>query len=206
PATDAPPATYSIEIDDRDAPLKVADAPHHALGALDQPVIIAGTVQPNPQRFSRDVCDEMSRAPDFYITTDRPLQDVSMAPLWSPEEQGLDVLAGSEVTCDHDLERSTYDRQVLEGSYAVWVSGKPGARYQIQITRKGVTIDPMAMVGTLPATMTIAERAVEHYYPNLDRNLGDHMALYLAAPDALFVYARVDVEGSPVLAGEPLLV
>jgi hypothetical protein len=62
------------------------------------------------------------------------------------------------------------------------------------------------MVGALPATMTIADRAIEHFYPNLDRNLGDHMALFLAAPDPLFVYARADVAGTSVLAGEPLLV
>jgi hypothetical protein len=213
------PARYPFEIDDRAAPLVFAEARHQEVGGLDAPLVVSGTVRPTQRWFSRSFsCRGAARAPDLYLHSGQPLQQVEVQVLWSHVPERVHVFGpiehatvNSRPRCgerDHDGHR--FD--ILEGTYAVWIGGDDGAAghdYHLLVTRDGTKLDPMATLAPIPTELSLADRALKHHYPYFrPGRLADWTAMFTTAPDRLFVYPRAEVKdgGRTVPAGEPLLV
>jgi hypothetical protein len=212
------PAKYALEIDDRKAPLVFPAAEQKPVGALDEAMTIAGKVRPTEKLATRSRCRGMARQPDFYLTSDRPLQDVAISLLWGREPQRLHVFGPIDdpkawIRCDDDRE-SAWKFDVFEGSYAVWIG--PGAQapaavgsdYHVLVRRTEVAVDPMTALAPIPTQLSLDERAFANHYPFFDKDhLADLGAAFTRAPDQLFVYVRTPTKGEDVIEpGEPLLV
>lgn len=213
----AAPTNFELELDDRSARPTYPPAETREVGALDQLLVIPGTVRP-AERWSsrRDACRGAGRAPDFYLHSDRPLQHVTMSLLWSHAPERLHVAGpldhpdDDRLRCGDGDDAHAFD--LLEGTYGVWIGGADGAAgspYHVLVSRQGLTIDPLTALAPIPDELTIPDRAIKHHYPAFEgRKLGDWTALFTLAPDRLFVYPRAAISHDDVAVpeGEPLLV
>lgn len=210
----ATPPSYNLEIDDRDAPLAFGDARKKPAGALDYPLVVDGKVRTAQRWFARPhACGGSPRDPDFYITTDKPLQRVTLSLLWSRAHPKLHIYGPiehasptSEVSCN----TSDHVIDTFDGTYAVWVGGDgSGTPFHVLIRRDGTKIDPMTTLVDPPDDLDVAERAIRNHYPySAPKALEDWTKLFTTAPDQLFIYTRNDVDlgDQKLAAGEPLLV
>jgi hypothetical protein len=209
------PPSFNLEIDDRNAPLAFGDAVKKPVGALDYPLVVDGKVRAGQRWFARaGACAGASRDPDFYLVTDKPLQKVTLSLLWSRAHPKLHVFGpidhaqpGAEPSCDH----ADHVFDVLDGTYAVWVSadGGAGLPFHVLVRRDGTKLDPMATLVDPPNDLALPERALKNHYPYFNaKTLDDWTKVFTTAPDQLFVYARNDVDlgDQKLSAGEPLLV
>lgn len=210
-----------LEIDDRSRPLAWRNVESKAAGALDAPLVISGKQRAAEKWASRDrLCRKAAREPDFYFTSDRPLQKVELSILWSKQRQVLHVFGPLETVkptsspwCDEEGRGGTQQSfDIFEGTYAVWVGGEAtsvGSDYHVLLRRKDVEIAPLTSLAPIPDELEMHERALRNHYPYFNSDgLKSWEAIFAAAPDRLFVYARADVDEGPtkLRAGEPLLV
>jgi hypothetical protein len=206
-------ATFPLEIDDRGADVKYPEAAPRDTGTLDDPLVIDGKVRATERWSSRPgVCHDTGRAPDFYLTSDKPLQKVTVSLLWSRTPQSLHIYGPvgehGDLRCKEAGGNSEHSFEVFEGRYAVWVGGAEKAKdsdYHVLVMRAGTKIDPMATLVPVPAELTLADRAYSHHYPYFRaEGLASWTKMFTLAPDQLFAYPRVAVGDIP--AGEPLIV
>jgi hypothetical protein len=224
PFEDPPPAAIELEIDDRNAALAFAPAETRAVGDLAEPMTIAGKVRAPEQSWSRSFwCNGMARQPDFYLTSDRPLQDVVLSILWSRKPQEVHVFGPIAAMKENHLVRcgegnnggGEHRFDVFEGTYAVWIGSarndKPatGDAYHVLLRRSDAKIDPLTALAPIPTDLTLRERALKNHYPYFaGRGLPAWEAAFTRAPDQLFAFARTASKDdyNEVAAGEPLLI
>lgn len=212
---------YELEADDDERPLAFADAEHKPVGNLDEAMTIAGTVRAaERQPSSRGFSCRGARQPDFYLTSDKPMQNVELSLLWGRVPQHVHVFGPIEraeknniVQCGERGDRDAHAFDVFEGTYAVWIGGDDaaaaGTAYHVLVRRTDVAVDPLTALAPIPKDLTLEERAIKNHYPYFDgRELTDWSAAFTRAPDQLFVYARTDTKDGDdaIAANEPLLV
>lgn len=215
---DGLPETLTLEADDRERALSFLDAPHQDAGDLSTPLVIDGKVRAAERWPSRDwSCGGTARTPDFYLTSDQPLQKVELSLLWSKHDEHLHLYGplaktkvNSIVQCDEGQGSVHFD--VLEGTYAVWIgSGQDDATgddFHVLVRRTDVALDPLKTLTDIPTDLSMSERAYAHFYPFFDpRSEPDWKAIFTLAPDQLFAYTRVATEDgdTKLAAGEPVL-
>jgi hypothetical protein len=214
------PEDLQLEADDRSRALAFGDATRQDAGSLDEPLVLDGTVRAAESWPSRrGACGGAARAPDFYITSDNPLQNVELSLLWSKKGQRLHVYgplkkmtAGWSVDCG-EVNQQPRKYELFEGTYAVWVGSEKGSEakgdaFHILLRRSDVALDPLKTLTEIPAELDMSERPYANHYPFFTgRTEADWTAIFTTAPDRLFVYARVDTgdDYGKVKAGEPLL-
>jgi hypothetical protein len=217
----ATPKSYTLEADDRERPLVyAAAADSRAVGDLAVPMTIPGKVRAAERQHSRSFSCRGPRQPDFYLTSNQPLQHVEVSILWGRQPQHVHVFGPIErmeknnlVRCGERGDNDAHAFDVFEGTYAVWVGGEDdaatGSDYHVLVRRTDVPIDPMTVLAPIPKELSLAERALKHHYPYFSgRSLSDWAAAFTTAPEQLFVYPRTAAKDGDdaVAAGEPLLV
>lgn len=216
----AAPAAYDLEADDRARPLVFADAEKKPVGALGEAMTIAGTVRAGERQPSRSFSCRGPRQPDFYLTSDQPLQHVELSLLWGRAPQHVHVFGPIEraeqnniVQCGGDGDGEAHQFDVFEGTYAVWIGGDEtsatGSAYHVLLRRTDVAVEPLTALAPIPKDLTLEERSLKNHYPFFaGRELSDWSAAFTRAPDQLFIYLRTEAKDGDdtIPAGEPLLV
>jgi len=216
----AVPAAYELEADDRDRPMAFADAEKKPVGALAEAMTIAGTVRASERQPARGYTCTGPRQPDFYLTSDQPLQHVELSLLWGRAPQQVHVFGPLEsaeknntVRCGSSGENARHEFDVFEGTYAVWIGGDEttatGSAYHVLLRRTDVAVEPLTALAPIPKDLTMEERALKNHYPFFaGRELSDWSAAFTRAPDQLFIYTRTEAkdDDGTIPAGEPLLV
>jgi len=219
---DTPPAKFHFELDDGALPLNYGEPQSKKrIDKLDTLLVVEGIVQPPgdaPNR-ERQRCAKLPMTPDLQVESGL-LQNVHIRLLPGQGDQNLAVWQPAENTirnCDGGLSRTV---PVFEGTRQFWVGGSPGSTYRIAFYPKDKPPTGDTLIGTVKPGSTLAERELSRHYPFLQAAINTEIhnyeatrllwsALFLRAPEPLYVYARADVgkagEASAA-TGEPLLV
>jgi hypothetical protein len=178
------PASFPLEIDDRGSPLAFGDATKKPVGSLDYPLVVDGKLRTGQRWFARvGACGGAAREPDFYLTTDKPLQKVTLSLLWSRAHPKLHIygpIEHAQPTAEPSCNTSDHVIDTLDGTYAVWVGGEAAnTPYHVLVRRDGTKIDPMTTLVDPPRDLELPDRALKNHYPYFAaRSLDDWTKLF----------------------------
>ncbi len=210
---DRAPAAIWVELDDTARPLSWPDAPDVDLAKVGDPLVDDGKIAAPAPRPSRATtrCKPVAGPPSFYLDAAAPQAGINVVMVWSRRSQWFLIDGPGLSKCSADGGRIAFD--ATAGRYAVWAGGDVGADFMFLIHRSGATISAVTTYTQPPGDLTLAERVLPHFYPFFD--LGPDAtsartataALFAAASDRIFVYARSDLgtDATSPRAGEPLI-